>query len=130
MMDTIGIIVGLITALCTTGGIIYLVVEKLFSRKQDREDVKHQQVENKKETIEYGITMVSIYNEIDKIVESKTAPIQDKLDQALTRIDNLEENWCCWREDCPQRIRSRKDAVLVKKIKSVADEAINSTCKH
>lgn len=106
-------------SLCATGGVVYLIVDKLFARKETKAKIKHQEVENKKETIEYGVSMVSIYNEIDKIVESKTKPIQEKLDHALTRIDDLESNWCCFREDCEFRIRSRRH---MQKVKALTDE--------
>nr|DAH69502.1 MAG TPA: Nitrosopumilus output domain 5 [Caudoviricetes sp.] len=102
-------IVKLVTGLFTTGGLFYLLVDKFFGLGESRANIKRQEVENKKETIEYGISMVSIYNEIDKIVESKTMPIQMKLDEALDRIDQLESKYCCYREDCPDRILRSAD---------------------
>lgn len=120
----------IITSLAVTGGVLYLVVEHLLKNKQYKEEVKHQQVENKKETIEYGLPMVEIYNEIDKIVESKTKPIQDKLDKALGRIDNLETNWVCWRQNCDFRLRNKMDAKSEEVIDSVAHSVIEKQCEE
>lgn len=120
----------IIGSLCTTGGIIYLIVQKMFDKRKDKADVKHKEVLSKKETVEYGITMVSIYNEIDKIVESKTQPIQDKLDHALSRIDDLEENWCCFREKCKMRLHNRREAELESIANAIKDEAEKNCCNN
>lgn len=122
-------IISIVTGLCGAGGIIYLIVDKWLTRRESRASVKHQEVENKKETVEYGITMVSIYNEIDKIVESKTRPIQDKLDHALVRIDDLEKNWCCFREDCYYRARSRKELLKHKTLTDAEQNLIRLQSK-
>lgn len=120
----------IITTLAVSGGIVYLIVERILNHKKYKEEVKHQQVENKKEAIEYGLPMVEIYNEIDKIVESKTRPIQDKLDKALGRIDNLETNWVCWRQNCDFRLRNKKDAESEEVIDSVAHTIIAKQCEE
>lgn len=114
-MEVLGIVTGLLTALCTAGGVIYLCVQKWFDKDKDKEEVKHQQGENIKEAVEYGVPMITIYNEIDKIVESKTRPIQEKLDAALTRIDILEDNYCCYRTECERRVRKAESCILTDK---------------
>lgn len=115
-MDTSAILT-LIASLCTAGGLIYLVVEKLFARRQDKADADKQVISN-------GNEVADLYLKIDQIVESKTKPIQDKLDVALGRIDDLEENWCCWRKNCKDRIHSKKDAQILE-----IEEELKKPCK-
>lgn len=120
---TAEVITSLVSSLLVSGGVVYLVVEKLFSRKQDQAEAKHREVESVRDTVEYGIPMISIYNEIDKIVEGKTRPIQDKLDMALKKIDVLEEN-ACFKRDCPTRISKKKH------LERLENEAEKFNCKN
>lgn len=103
---TIGIIEFICSA-CATGGVVYLIVERFLNRRRTKEEVKHQQVDNIKEAVNYGVPMITIYKQIDEIVEKKTAPIQEKLDTAIKRIGLLESTYCCYREHCKDRIRTK-----------------------
>lgn len=97
------IIVGALVTLCSVGGVVYLIVEHLLNKDKTAEEVKQQQVENVKQAVEYGIPMVEIYKEIDKIIEAKNAPI-------LAELKEIKENWCCYREACAHRVRNEADA--------------------
>lgn len=90
-------IVTLITALLTSGGILYLIVEKLFSRKKDKAEVKSAEIQN-------GNDVADLYNKIDEIVERKTAPIKSELGEVKGQLDEIKSHWCCYREECAQRI--------------------------
>lgn len=70
------------------GGVIYLIVEKVLNHRRD--------------SIENASSIASLYKEIDGIVQSKTAPIEEKLDKALVELDGLKE-WRCYKKDCPKR---------------------------
>lgn len=115
-------IISLVSALCVSGGVIYLVVQKLFERAKDKAEVRQQDTESKRATVEFGIPMIQIYNEIDKIVESKTAPIKEKLDTALDKIEILEEN-ACFKKECVSRVTKKSY------LERLGNEASKITCK-
>lgn len=100
-METIGIIIGLVTALCTSGGVVYLLIEKHYSRKKDDADAVTTEVSN-------GNDVADLYNKIDEIVERKTAPIRNELVTVKGQLEDLKSTWCCYREDCSQRILYRR----------------------
>ena len=79
------------------GSIVYLIVEKLFMRRQDKADAQAKEIEN-------ASNAAHLYNEIDEIVKSKTAPIEAKLDKALSELDTIRRRWCCYRQECNDRI--------------------------
>ena len=78
------------------GGVIYLIVEKLFMHRWDKADAKGKEVQNARDAAQ-------LYKEIDDIVQSKTAPIEEKLDRALAELDTIRKRWCCYRQDCDDR---------------------------
>lgn len=84
------------------GGITYLIVEKLFTRRRDNADSKGAEIQNASEA-------AKLYKEIDDIVKSKTQPIEEKLDRALVEIGNLR-TWRCYRGDCHKRVQEDVDA--------------------
>lgn len=102
-MDWTTIIVTAITVMCASGGIFYLIVDKMFTRKLDLAEVQNRKIAN-------GNDVADLYNKIDEIVERKTRPIQDKLDATYDRMQEMEAHYCCYREDCEMRIRSKYDA--------------------
>lgn len=91
----------LIISVLGGGGILYLVVDKvldkIFSRRQDNANVKTTTISN-------GSDLAKLYKEVDEIVQSKTAPIEEKLDKALAELDTLKTHWCCYRKDCDRRV--------------------------
>ena len=79
------------------GGILYLIVEKIFSRRQDAANTKTTTISN-------GMELAKLYREVDEIVQAKTAPIELKLDKALDELEVLKTHWCCYRKDCDDRV--------------------------
>lgn len=112
-------IISIVPPLLMTGGVIYLIVEKLFDRRREKAEVKRIEVEMQREAAESSVPMLAMYEEIRKIVAKETDPIQEKLDKALERIDTLEKNYCCFREGCEMRIRNEKDAMRDEVIESI-----------
>lgn len=84
------------------GGVIYLIVEKIFMRRIDGADAKGREVQNARDA-------AALYNEIDEIVKSKTEPIEAKLDKALSELDTIRRRWCCYRQDCDDRMLYEED---------------------
>lgn len=109
-ISTWQIIVGLLTTVLTTGGVGYLLVEHLLNKKLKHEEVRSQQADNVEKAVSYGVPMIQLYKEIDRIIAEKTDPIMTKLNEATERIRDLEDNYCCYRDSCEMRIRNRKDA--------------------
>ena len=62
-------IINAIITLATTGGVLYLIIEKIFSRKKDKAEAKSVEIAN-------GNDVADLYNKIDEIVERKTARIK------------------------------------------------------
>lgn len=90
-------LIEIITLALSGGGVTYLVIEKLFSRRHDRAEAKGREVETSSQ-------VVDLYNEVDKIVQSKTARLEDKLDKALTDLHEIKAHYCCYREQCKDRV--------------------------
>lgn len=90
-------ILALVTAVATSGGIVYLVVEKLFSRKKDKAEASSAEIHN-------GNDVADLYNKIDEIVERKTAPIKTELVEVRGQLDEIKSHWCCYKEECRDRI--------------------------
>lgn len=84
-------------AIIGTGGIGYLIVEKLFARRQDKAVAKATEIQSASDA-------ARLYNEIDEIVRSKTAPIEAKLDKALEEMETIKRRWCCYRQECTDRM--------------------------
>ena len=80
----------LIVSLFAGGGVLYLIVEKLFSRRADKAEAGKSEVERSSET-------AKLYMEIREIVNSELAPIQAELKE-------IKDKYCCYREKCEMRI--------------------------
>ena len=85
-------IINAIITLATTGGVLYLIVEKIFSRKKDKAEAKSVEIAN-------GNDVADLYNKIDEIVERKTAPIKTELVDVKGQLEEMKSTWCCYRED-------------------------------
>lgn len=103
-------IFSVIVPLLSAGGVIYLLVDSYINRKKNKEEVKSQQVDNVEKAVSYGIPMIEIYKEIDKIVDSKTAPILAELKTTRAEMETLKNTYCCYRELCEMRLRTKEDA--------------------
>ena len=104
-------IINAIITLATTGGVLYLIIEKIFSRKKDTAEAKSVEIANG--------------NEIDEIVERKTAPIKTELVDVKGQLEDMKSMWCCYREDCQERILYKK--------RDIELEALSRrchTCEH
>ena len=120
MMEKLSIIIGMVTALCTTGGIIYLIIEKLFSRREDNAKAKSSEIQNSND-------IADLYDKIDSIVERKTAPIRGRLADMEKKLEELTSRWVCYK-DCPERVLYKKDICIANKINTIANEASSAIC--
>lgn len=116
-MDWSAIIEGIVT-FGTTGGVLYLIVEKLFAKKKDNAEAKTVEISN-------GNEVADLYNKIDEIVERKTAPIKSELIEVKGQLEEIKSHWCCYREDCTKRLLYKKSIV-----ERIADESAKLTCKN
>ena len=89
--------IGILTLVLSGGGVSYLIIEKLFSRRQDKADAHGKEVEN-------SLQIAELYKEVDSIVMSKTKPLETKLDKALDELNDIRTHWCCYRAECKERI--------------------------
>ena len=81
-------IINAIITLATTGGVLYLIIEKIFSRKKDKAEAKSVEIAN-------GNDVADLYNKIDEIVERKTAPIKTELVDVKGQLEEMKSTWCC-----------------------------------
>jgi len=93
----------LAASLCTGGGILYLIVEKLFSKKHDTAEARHKEISAAHDAI-------PLYHEIRAIVgeevEKSTKPLREELAY-------IKEHYCCYRAiDCEMRIKSPEDLAI------------------
>lgn len=84
-----------IIALCSSGGLLYFVVEKLLNWRKDKADVQTTVISN-------GNEIAELYKKIDEIVDAKTAPI-------IRELEDIKSHWCCYREACHERILYKQD---------------------
>ncbi len=85
----------------TSGGVLYLIVEKLFERKKNKAETKTLEIAN-------GNEVADLYNKIDEIVERKTAPIKGELSEVRGQLEEIKSTWCCYKENCSDRVLYRK----------------------
>lgn len=88
-IELIGIAIG-------SGSIVYLLVDRITTRKQYK--------------IANGSSTAKLYQEIDAIVQTKTKALEDEVTDLKLQVEDLKTNWCCYRDPCEMRIRSEKDA--------------------
>lgn len=92
----------LIALLLGGGGVTYLIIEKLFSLRHSRVEVQGKVVENSSQ-------VADLYKQIDDIVMKKTLPLEEKLDKALMELLEIKSHWCCYKENCNDRILFPRD---------------------
>ena len=75
-------IINTIVTLATTGGVVYLIIEKLFERKRSKAETKTVEISNSND-------VADLYNKIDDIVERKNAIVTvfEHVHAALERIN-------------------------------------------
>lgn len=74
----------------TTGGVVYLIFERLFDLGKTRAEVSKAKTENAESAI-------PLYREIREIVRSEVEPIKEELEY-------IKVKWCCFRDDCEARL--------------------------
>lgn len=107
-------IINTIVTLATTGGVVYLIIEKLFERKRSKAETKTVEISNSND-------VADLYNKIDDIVERKNAIIKTELREVKQQLEEIRGHWCCYREECNSRILYRQ---------SVMNRLANETKKH
>lgn len=112
------VIITSIIGLLSTGGVVYLIVEKLFERKKAKADANTVEIANAND-------IADLYNKIDEIVERKTAPIKDELSEVKGKLEEIKSNWCCYKEGCTDRIRYQRRRTITE----IAEETKNHICK-
>lgn len=117
-MDWSAIIEGIVT-FGTTGGVLYLFVEKLFDRKRNNAEAKTVEISN-------GNEVAELYNKIDEIVERKTAPIKSELIGVKGQLEEIKSTWCCYKEGCKERILYKRRS---ESLCELAKDAKNIACK-
>lgn len=104
--------------LCATGGIVYLIVEKLFSRPRDKADTQTIEIANDN-------NIADLYNKIDEIVQKKitaeTKRICDELTEVKQELKEIKSHWCCYREECEERILYKRRGYQL--IQSINDDS-------
>ena len=117
-MDWSAIIEGIVT-FGTTGGVLYLIVEKLFERKRNNVETKTVEISN-------GNEVADLYNKIDEIIERKTAPIKSELIEVKGQLEEIKSTWCCYKEGCKERILYKRRS---KSLCELAEDAKKIACK-
>lgn len=87
--------------LLATGGVGYLVIEHLLNKNRKKEELKQQKVATNKDILGNGVSMLDLYKEMDVIVESKTKPLEEKIDQLNAKLDK----YGCFNSSCAVRVR-------------------------
>lgn len=91
-------VIGGIFGLFALEGVGYLIINKLVLSKKEKTEVKNDVIGN-------GTHLIDLYKEVDSIVESKTKPINEKLDKLSEKFTKV----ACFR-NCEMRIRNEEDA--------------------
>ncbi len=108
-MDTV---LSAVLQLCMTGGVIYLIVEKMFSRRKEKAEAQTIEISN-------GNDVAELYNKIDEIVQKKitaeTKRICAELADVKNELKEIKSHWCCYRESCGERILFQQRGAMVMK---------------
>lgn len=84
------------------GSVIYLIVDRLFNWRHDKAVAHGREIETSSQ-------IADLYKQVDEIVQSKTSPLENKLDKALSELNDIKHHWCCYRENCDTRILFPQD---------------------
>lgn len=94
-----GSVGGIIIALCGSGGLLYLIVEKLFGRKREKAEtgtINHQN----------NLSAVEMYRQMDSYVEDKMEKYskrnEERMNKMEGRIETLER-LKCFNTECRKR---------------------------
>ena len=87
-------------ALFSSGGVIYLVVDKLVLSKKDKAEAHTASTEAQRGDISTGLEALGFYKEIDDLIKQHTDPLNAKIDELSAKVSK----WCCYR-NCEIRLR-------------------------
>lgn len=117
-------LLSLVLQLSTTGGIIYLIVERFFPTRGEKAKAKTIEISNDN-------SIADLYNRIDEIVQKKitaeTRRICEELTEVKKELKEIKSHWCCYREECAERILYKRRDYQV--LKSIEDESKGHICK-
>lgn len=85
--------INILAELLGAGGVIYLLIDKVFLGKKDKVNLN-------KDVLGNGTQMVDLYKQIDDIVTEKTKQLEDKIDH----LTNMLNQWGCYRDPCDSRL--------------------------
>lgn len=120
-----------------SGGVVYMIVQSLLTRRKYKAEVNHMKGENKAQDVETSGKVIDVYKEVQTIVDAKVEPIQREtkelrkeltetkasLARTLAKLEDLEKNWVCYNSTCSVRIRKRPCDILTETLNDVTDEA-------
>ena len=119
-------VVAIVSGVCTTGGVIYLIVERLFDLGKNKAEVRASKIHN-------GNDVADLYDKIDSIVERKTAPIKSELADVKYKLEEITSTWVCYDEECVKRTFKKKKHTCAEQanniIESLDNETKRSDCK-
>ena len=103
-MNWVEIITGLLGML-STGGVIYLLVDKKILSSKEKAEADAQSKSNQGVDIQNGLEALGFYKEIDALIKQHTSPLNEKIDELTGKVNK----WCCYR-NCEVRLRSESEA--------------------
>lgn len=121
-----GALITVIGPVFTAGGVIYLIVDRLFDLRKNKAEVKSSEIHN-------GNDVADLYDKIDSIVERKTAPIKSELAGVKYKLEEITSTWVCYDEECVKRTFKKKKHTCAEQanniIESIDNETKRSDCK-
>lgn len=78
------------TQVLTSGGVCYLILERLFDWGKTQAEVRRAKIEN-------AASAFPLYTELREIVRSEVEPVREELEY-------IKEKWCCFRDNCEVRL--------------------------
>lgn len=115
-----GALITVIGSIFTAGGVIYLIVDRLFDLRKNKAEVKSSEIHN-------GNDVADLYDKIDSIVERKTAPIKSELAEVRSELQDIKSRWCCYKHGCKDRILFKDE--IKNCIESLDNETKRLSCK-
>jgi hypothetical protein len=92
-------VASVIIALCGTGGLLYLIVEKLFGRKREKAETGTINQQN-------NMGAVEMYRQMDSYVEDKIEKYSKKNEERMERMEgriDMLERLKCFNTECRNR---------------------------
>lgn len=104
------ILIEMIVAIGGFEAIKYLI--NLASNKsKEKAAAQHMAAQAKAKEIENSSKAAEYYTEIKAIIEKETGPIKEELAITNARLKDIQDNWCCYRMACNQRLKYKEETV-------------------